>query len=163
MRNVTNQENSSQAIYQAIHTLYVLTDDSDRRVLKQFGLTVPQFNALMHLERDRAQYLSELSDRLLCDRGNMTRIVDRLERDGLVQRTPDGNDRRYVQVTLTPQGEEIRRAAIDRHRASLARRLSALSKDELATLSVLMDKLQRGLQAYLDMLAQSSRESGGNG
>jgi DNA-binding MarR family transcriptional regulator len=149
MPNATNQETDSQAIYQAIHTLYVLTDDSDRRVLKQFGLTVPQFNVLMHLELDRAQYLS--------------RIVDRLERDGLVQRTPDGNDRRYVQVTLTPQGEEIRRAAIDRHRASLARRLSALTEDELATLSVLMDKLQRGLQAYLDMLAQSSRESGGNG
>lgn len=163
MYSITNPEEFPRAIYQAIQALYVLTDDSDRRVLKPFGLTIPQFNALIHLELENAQYLSEISDRLLCDRGNMTRIVDRLERDGLVQRVPDGNDRRYVQVTLTTRGEEIRRAVMDQHRASLIRRLNALSEGELTTLNTLMDKLLRGLQAYLDTFDQPPSEPGARG
>ena len=148
------------AIYQAIQTLYVLTDDSDRRVLKEFGLTVPQFNVLIHLERHESRCLSDLSKRLLCDRGNMTRIVDRLERAGLVQRMPDGNDRRYVQVTLTTRGEEIRRAAMAQHRASLAQRVSTLSEQEITALEALMTKLQEGLQEYLDTLRSPASESG---
>jgi DNA-binding MarR family transcriptional regulator len=50
--------------------------------------------------------LSELAARQSCVRSNMTQLVDRLEADGYVERTPDPNDRRSVRASLTPLGRE---------------------------------------------------------
>ncbi len=69
------------------------------------GTTLPRFDVLAALYRRREGVtMSELSRMLLVSNGNATAVVDRLEKDGLVRRTPSESDRRTVFVALTPEG-----------------------------------------------------------
>jgi DNA-binding MarR family transcriptional regulator len=72
--------------------------------------------------------LSELAARQSCVRSNMTQLVDRLEADGYVERTPDPNDRRSVRASLTRLGRDRQAAGvgeIDRVKAAFTATLSA--------------------------------------
>src|SRR4029077_11786488 len=71
-------------------------------------ITLPQFDVLVQLSR-QTEGLSfvDISRRLLVTSGNLTGIVDRLEREGLVIRTQDTADRRIVRIRLTPKGKDL--------------------------------------------------------
>ncbi|MER7000576.1 MarR family transcriptional regulator [Streptomyces sp. NPDC000410] len=81
-----------------------------------------------------------LAETLACDASNITGIVDRLEKRGLVRREPSPGDRRVKNVVLTPEGEH----AIDTIRANMHTTLAGLStlddKDR-ATLYGLLDRV----------------------
>ena len=67
--------------------------------------TLPRFDVMAALYRRREGVtMSELSRLLLVSNGNATAVVDRLEADGMVRRTPSDSDRRTVFVALTPEG-----------------------------------------------------------
>ena len=71
----------------------------------QHQTTLPRFDVMAALFRRRdGVTMSELSRMLLVSNGNATAVVDRLEADGLVRRTPSESDRRTVFVALTPEG-----------------------------------------------------------
>ncbi len=75
--------------------------------LRQFGLTDVQFNLLMLLKyQGRREDLSQarLSKMMLVNRANITGLVDRLEKAGLVKRTGDPKDRRTNHIVLTAIG-----------------------------------------------------------
>ena len=72
--------------------------------------------------------LSDLAARLHCVRSNITRLVDRLEKDGLVRRGGDLEDRRTVLAELTPTGEQAHAKgvrALVKSQRSIARALNA--------------------------------------
>ena len=77
-----------------------------REVLRvQHGTTLPRFDVMAALYRRRdGVTMTELSRMLLVSNGNATTVVDRLEKDGLVRRTPSDTDRRTVFVALTAEG-----------------------------------------------------------
>ena len=71
----------------------------------QHQTTLPRFDVMAALYRRRdGVTMSELSRMLLVSNGNATTVVDRLEKDGLVRRTPSETDRRTVFVALTAEG-----------------------------------------------------------
>jgi DNA-binding MarR family transcriptional regulator len=73
----------------------------------------------------------------------MTKHVDRLERDGLVARTPSPADRRRVGLALTDEGQRLLRRVRSRRTAWLATRLRELAPDELAALAAAVEPLSR--------------------
>jgi len=73
----------------------------------------------------------------------MSKRVSRLQRDGLVTRTPSEADRRRVGLTLTDEGQRTLRRVRSRRTAWLASRLAALSPEQLAALSAAVDPLGR--------------------
>jgi DNA-binding MarR family transcriptional regulator len=73
----------------------------------------------------------------------MTQHVDRLERDGLVARTPSVEDRRRVGVSLTDEGDRLLRRVRSRRTAWLAQRLSGLTPDELAAVEAAVEPLRK--------------------
>ena len=75
--------------------------------LSQTGLSLAKL-AVLHLLADakEALPLSDLAARQHCVRSNITQLVDRLEKDGLVRRRPDPEDRRSVLAELTPAGQQ---------------------------------------------------------
>jgi DNA-binding MarR family transcriptional regulator len=77
-----------------------------RRLLRHSGLTEVQFNVLMLLKYQfkKGATQVELSKRILVNRANVTGLVDRLERDGLVERVRQKNDRRANTVSITGKG-----------------------------------------------------------
>ena len=97
--------------------------------------TLPQFDVLAQLDREPAGLtLSSLSHRLLVSAGNLTGIVARLERSGLVHRDGDPLDRRAFRVRLTARGRGLLAELLPRH-AALVRwlfaELPAREQDEL--------------------------------
>lgn len=102
-------------------------DIARRAAFERFDLEAGEFDVLTALRRCGPPYSlspSRLASETLVTSGTMTNRLDRLERDGLVQRTPDPGDRRGVQVRLTTAGRERVDAALadllDREHAILA-------------------------------------------
>jgi len=104
--------------------------------------TLPRFDVLAALWRRREGVtMSELSRMLLVSNGNATTVVDRLEKDGLVRRTPSETDRRTVFVGLTPEGlAQFEGLAAD-HEAEVNRLFGGLSEADLDTLTDILKRM----------------------
>ncbi len=148
----------SKCQHHLIHDIYVLLDDGDRRVLEDLNLSPLEFAVLQQLDAEQGQRLTDVGATLLCVKSTITRIVDRLEREGLVLRTPDPEDRRAQRLVLSERGVAVRNEAMIRHSASVERRMSRLSLPEQKELAALLMKLRSGLEE--DLYEQKGRQAG---
>lgn len=99
--------------------------------LAAFNLTAPQYMALRNIEsRTEGCTMSALASSSLQVSATMTGIVDRLLERGLVTRARDPQDRRTLQVSLTPAGRDLLAQVNAQKRASTERLLSSFSKEE---------------------------------
>ena len=110
-------------------------------LFRRHGITGPQYNVLRILRGHGRPIPSQQIGRELLTRvPDVTRLVDRLEKAGLVERARTTTDRRVVLVSITPRGlkllEELDRPVLDLHRAQLRH----LTRDELAELNRLLVK-----------------------
>jgi DNA-binding MarR family transcriptional regulator len=119
----------------------LLLDDFQHRTLDPFGLRFVDFSVLRVLQLSGDMTPSALADLTLRSTGGMTQIVDRLVRDGLVQRTPDPTDRRRVVVALTPKGRTLTTKAQRAYARERARVLGPLSERELEEVDVAVRRL----------------------
>jgi len=132
--------------YRMIHNVYVLLVDSDRRVLREYDLTLPQYRVLKSLDLKQGRRLTTLSQRLLYAKSTITRLVDQLEKAGLVQRTMDAEDRRAQRVVLTDEGADLLASARANHEGTVERRLNkGLDAREQVILRDLLEKLRDSL------------------
>lgn len=109
--------------------------------------TMPRFDLLANLEREDGQTLAALSRRMLVTAGNLTGLVDRAERDGVVERRPDPADRRLSRVFLTTKGRELIQGLIPVHAAHVSELLASLDAGERRELRRLLGKLRASLAA----------------
>jgi DNA-binding MarR family transcriptional regulator len=111
-------------------------------------LTLPQFDVLAQLHRRREGMTpGELTRELLVTAGNVTGIVARLTRLGLVERRPVPHDRRTLRVRLTPKGRQVIGRAIPRHRRDVAGLMAGLRKAEMAQLQELLGRLAHAVES----------------
>ncbi|MEV7683916.1 MarR family transcriptional regulator [Streptomyces sp. NPDC088341] len=103
------------------------------------NLTASQGKALTVLRRGPAA-MRTLARVLTCDASNITGIVDRLEKRGLVRREPSTSDRRIKNVALTAAGENVADAIRAKMRTTQAG-LDGLSDEERASLHVLLERV----------------------
>ena len=137
-----------QELSRLISNSFIHLDDSDRQLMRHFGLTVTQFWALVHLQDEEGRSLSELANLLICDKSNVTSIVDKLEESGLAERRRGkAGDRRYTRVVLTKEGHELRSRAIAARELLIQLRLGVLQSDELHQLISSLQRLSEALQA----------------
>jgi DNA-binding MarR family transcriptional regulator len=112
------------------------------------GSTLPRFDVMAALRRaDDALTMSELSRRLLVSNGNTTTVVDRLELDGLVTRTPSATDRRVVHVALTAAGRRHFDSLAAQHEDRLDSLFGGVSAAEVDVLEELLQRLTPGKAA----------------
>lgn len=108
----------------------------------QHGTTLPRFDVMAALYRRREGVtMSELSRMLLVSNGNATTVVDRLEADGLVRRTPSESDRRTVFVALTAAGLQQFEVLAAGHEAEVARMFGGLSEADLEALTDILKRM----------------------
>ncbi|MES2539753.1 MAG: MarR family transcriptional regulator [Pseudomonadota bacterium] len=106
--------------------------------------TLPRFDVMAALYRRREGVtMSELSRMLLVSNGNATAVVDRLEGEGLVLRTPSEVDRRTVHVALTAEGTQAFETMAEGHEAEVARHFSDLTEDELDQMTAILKRMGR--------------------
>jgi MarR family 2-MHQ and catechol resistance regulon transcriptional repressor len=94
------------------------------------GLTMGQFGVLEALHHMGPLAQHELGGKLLRSSGNVSVVVDNLERAGLVQRTRRAEDRRVVDVSLTPAGAALIGELFPRHAVALTEAMSALEPSD---------------------------------
>jgi MarR family 2-MHQ and catechol resistance regulon transcriptional repressor len=105
------------------------------------GLTTSQFGVLESLYHLGPMCPGEISTKLLKSGGNITLVIDNLEKQGLVQRERDTEDRRMIIVSLTPAGRELIAKIFPAHAAAVAEEFAGLTPEEQETLGYLCRKL----------------------
>jgi DNA-binding MarR family transcriptional regulator len=110
------------------------------------GFSPSQGAMLATIERHGPLTPSELAQRERVQRPTVTRMLARLEDDGIVQRAADPADGRSFLVSLTPAGRELLHQVRSRKDAYLARRLSALDDEERAALARAAEVLEHLLE-----------------
>ncbi len=120
------------------------TENRLREFLRvNFATTLPRFDVAAALYRHAGPMkMSDLSQRLLVSNGNATAVVDRLERDALVQRLPSGDDRRVVLVELTDKGRAWFETLAAAHEQEVNAIFAGLDHDDLDTIRDLMRRLE---------------------
>src|SRR6266511_864210 len=111
------------------------------------NLTYSQFAVLEALYHLGSMTQGEISGKVLKSGSNMTTVIDNLERDGLVRRERDEQDRRVIHVHLTKTGSSKVAAVLPGHIEALVREFSVLSASEQKDLAELCKKLGRGKES----------------
>lgn len=111
--------------------------------LKQYNLTPEQFNVLRILRgsHPNPMMLLDISERMIDKKSNCTRLVEKLRQKGFVERKICEDNRRQVDISITPKGLQLLRR-IDASSASWLGALKRLSKSEASTLNVILDKIR---------------------
>ena len=125
---------------------------ADQRA-RQFGISRAQWTVLMRLDRSEGLKQSELAEILDLQPISLTRLLDRLAENGLIERRPDPNDRRANRLYLTPAARP------------LLKRLAALGEDLMETVLQNVDgasqeRLLRALQVMKDNLRAAINRGG---
>jgi MarR family transcriptional regulator, 2-MHQ and catechol-resistance regulon repressor len=111
------------------------------------GLTIGQFGALEALFHLGPMRATELARKVLRSPGNMTTVLDNLEKAGLVRRSQQAEDRRCTTVTLTVRGETLMREVFPRHVVGMVQEWDVLTAAEQEELKRLCRKLGVGAAA----------------
>lgn len=117
-----------------------------REILKDYNITPPQFVALQWLQEDGEMTIGELSTKMYLAFSTMTDLVDRMERNQLVERARDKKDRRVVRVKLLAEGERIIAEVILKRQQYLQGVLKNFSEKEIYLLQQNLTKLQQEMQ-----------------
>lgn len=114
--------------------------------LEPSGLTMGQFGVLEALLHLGPLCQHALAEKLLRSGGNITLVVDNLEKHGWVRRERQKDDRRMIRIHLTPTGRRLIEHAFPEHARAVAEQMGALSPAELETLRRLARKLGRAAE-----------------
>jgi DNA-binding MarR family transcriptional regulator len=124
-----------------------ITRRLEHELLTEQDIPLASYDVLLQLAEAPGQRLrmTQLADSVLLSRSGLTRLVDRLERDGLVTRASCPGDARGTNAVLTEAGRDRLRAAAPTHLRGIAEHVTGrLSDDEVTLLKELMSKLLVG-------------------
>lgn len=107
-------------------------------------LTESQFGVLETLYHLGSMCQNQIAAKILKSSGNLTMVIDNLEKHGLVRRVRDLEDRRKVQVSLTDEGRQLIAEVFPEQAAAITEEMSALTPQEQETLGSLCRKLGQG-------------------
>lgn len=110
--------------------------------IRQMGLTSSQFDVIATLGNTPGMTFNKLAEKTLTTKGELTGIIDRLEKKGLVRREVPPEDRRSFLAVLTPEGEQVFAETFPAHIAHLKQRFERLDKQELEQIRGALEKIK---------------------
>jgi len=110
-----------------------------RSIEAKLGISLAQLFVLQQLADKPADSLNELAERTATHQSSVSVVVRRLVERGLVTRIAASTDRRRVQITLTPAGEELLRDAPSTVQNDLMQGMSRMSPDQRSRLAELLE------------------------
>lgn len=117
-----------------------LIKQKGREILSNYTITPPQFIALQWLHEYGDMTIGDLSTKMYLAFSTTTDLVDRMEKNDLVQRVRDEQDRRVVRIHLLPEGERVIQEVISKRQQYLQGILVEFNEQELEDL---LDNLQK--------------------
>lgn len=118
-----------------------------REILTDYKITPPQFVALQWLFEDGDMTIGELSTKMYLAFSTTTDLVDRMEKNQLVKRVRNEEDRRVVQIHLLTEGERIIEEVIEQRQSYLKSVLNTFTMEEVETLQKNLEKLHQEMRA----------------
>lgn len=117
-------------------------------IFNQGGLTTAQFAALEALYHKGDLTINEIIDSILSTSGNMTVVINNLEKDGMIERHPNPNDKRSCIIAITQKGREKIEEIFPRHVEDLAESFAGLKEEEKEMLVQLLKKIETRSKSY---------------
>ena len=117
-----------------------------REMLSNYKITPPQFVALQWLFEEGDMTIGELSTKMYLACSTTTDLVDRMEKNLLVERVKDPSDRRVVRIHLLEEGKRIIDEVIKKRQAYLEEVLKNFSMDEILLLQSNMSKMHHEMR-----------------
>ena len=117
-----------------------------REILNYYTITPPQFVALQWLFEHGDMTIGDLSNKMYLAFSTTTDLVDRMEKNELVVRIREEQDRRVVRIKLLQEGERIIEEVIKKRQEYLENVLSDFSEEEVGQLSFLLEKLHTNMK-----------------
>lgn len=144
------KEPAHEALLNVYYTASMMKKKADL-FFAQYALTDVQFNllTLLYFQSGKEGGLSQakISDMMLVNRANITSLVDRMEKAGLVARNAHKKDRRFNIVKLTTKGKALLEKVDPYYSEQIKKVMSPLSRLEMKTLMQLLEKIRRQLRA----------------
>ncbi len=114
--------------------------------IRTFRLTPAQFGVVECLGHLGPMLIGDLTKKHLVSGGNMTVVVDNLEKEGIVERSVSKEDHRAFYVRLTPKGKRLFDKIFIQHAEYVTRLASVLTESEQTELGIFLKKLGFGLK-----------------
>ncbi len=127
-----------------LESAFALIDILDAELQAEREMTLRWYDVLVHLEEaEDGLRMNELAGRILASKSGLTRVVDRMEEEGLVRRERPPGDRRVVQVSITPEGREALHASRVVHYRSIQQHfVQHLDQRDLTALTCALEKVR---------------------
>ena len=114
-----------------------------RREIASFDLTHGQFFMIVAIMEEEGLLPSEIADKTSQDRATTTGLLDRLEKDGWIERRPDTRDRRSLRIFLTPHASQRREAILQLFEETNQKFLSCFTQREWRQMQGFLDRLDQ--------------------
>ncbi|MEK4386772.1 MarR family transcriptional regulator [Solibacillus sp. FSL W7-1464] len=137
----THSSESIAILEKELRYISHLIKQKGREILSNYTITPPQFIALQWLHESGDMTIGDLSTKMYLAFSTTTDLVDRMEKNELVQRVRDENDRRVVRIHLLPEGERIIQEVIFKRQNYLREITQEFNAEEFEQLSRTLQKL----------------------
>ncbi len=124
-----------------LRTVSMVIKKRGREILADFGITPPQFSALLTLIQNGDLTIGELGEKMYLACSTATDLVDRMERNRLVARERDTNDRRVIRLRVLERGHQMLEEVMQARRKYLSGVLDRVSREETANMVVALEHL----------------------
>ncbi|MDX5474001.1 MAG: MarR family transcriptional regulator [Bacillaceae bacterium] len=144
--NVITNEESVANIEKSLRYIATLVKQKGREILSNYTITPPQFVALQWLLEGGDMTIGELSTKMYLACSTTTDLVDRMEKNELVQRVKDPNDRRVVRIHLLEEGERIIAEVVKKRQEYLQGILVNYTPEEILVLEKCLSRLHEDMK-----------------
>jgi len=126
-----------------------------RDILIDYPVTPPQFSALLALRKLKNPTMTQLCEYLSLASSTVTDLVDRMERNEMVERIRDAEDRRIIRLKITKQGLKVVEAVVEQRRIYLTEVFEDIDGETLQDLLRLLTLLRGKMQQHQEKLKES--------
>lgn len=113
----------------------------------EMNMTMPQFLVLVLLHKHGKSSMSYVASELGVTTAAMTGVVERLVRDGFIDREHDKDDRRVVNITLTPKGSKSTKAILENRKKMIMNMFSSISQEDRGKYLEILTRIRDSLKA----------------
>jgi MarR family 2-MHQ and catechol resistance regulon transcriptional repressor len=138
----TRKDSQAVAAYSQLSKTANIVSTEVHRPLGRHKLTVSQFGVLEALYKLGPMYQRDLAREIVKTTGNITTVIDNLEKNDLVRREREAKDRRYFMIVLTEKGEKLIKKIYPAHAKQVEQVMKRLTKAEQERLQKLCEKLE---------------------
>ena len=134
----TKKEKFGETAIYGLACAYSLIEKEISGYLRPYNLTPAKFNAMMvikHAGKKSGLSQIEIGRRLIVTASNMTRLIDRLQREGFIERFDEKGDRRINRIKISKKGSDVLDKVWPGYYAKLMEICSFLDREELRQLS----------------------------